>query len=369
MTIANQTLIRTLNRKKVLETILVHPSISRANITALTGLTGGTITSIVQQLLDEQLLEEVGTATGGKGRRGLLLQINAKAASVLSVTMGKDQLRLMQCDLGGTALEQAFQEVSYEKEELFLQTLLQFVAPFLHSGCPFGTGAVVLAVEGAMEDDQITLQTLTFSKETLKETLQQAWQVPVFLEHVSRLSPLGENAYAMKCQNMAYLHAENTLGLGLIVDGKLFCGGHGQACQVGALRLWPHQTFAQKAALPLLLQKNGFADFLAFAQAFAQREERALATAEQFLDFYGLLLENIFLLYDPQRLVIHCPFTSMGDELFLRLKKRLGPFQNRLYRSFLQSAAPLCGGTVLGICQFLGIDTFVPAKSYGVLSL
>ena len=367
MTIANQAMIREINRRTVLETVIFHPSISRAALTDQTNLTGGTITAIVQQLLDEQLLEEVGTVGGGKGRRRFLLQLKADSACCIAVTVGKEQFRLMLCDLGGTPLQRAHSPAVYDSFSAFLDTLVSFVDPYLNTDYPLGVGAVVLAVEGTITEEELSIGGLSCSRQALRTKLQDAWGTPVWMEHVSRLSALGENAYAMKCQNMAYLHAENTMGLGLIVEGKLFCGRYGRACNISQMRLWPDGPFSETASVPALLARYGFSSFASFQTAFREETPQAMETAHDFLQFYTLLLENIFLLYDTERLVIHCPFTSMGDLLFLQLKNRLGPFKSRLYRSFLQEDAPLCGGAVLGICQFLNIQTFAPSKGYGVL--
>ncbi len=367
VTIANQAMIRENNRKRVLEAVICHPSISRAALTHQTGLTGGTITAIVQLLLEEQLLEEVGTTVGGKGRRRLMLRLKAESACCIAVTIGKPWLRLMECDLGGSSRQKSQCPASYHSPEAFFQTLFAFVDPYLEQDYPLGIGAIVLAVEGDLTETEVSFSGLTLSRQQLCQQLQAAWGTPVWMEHVSRLSALGENAYAMKCQNMAYLHAENSMGLGLIVDGKLFCGRYGRACNIGQMLLSAQQPFCQLASVPALLKNHDFDDFASFLVAYQAQMPAAMETAHDFLSYYALLIQNIFSLYDTERLVIHCPFTTRTDALFLQLKQRLGPLKSRLYRSFLQEDAPLLGGAVLGLCQFLRIESFVPLKGYGVL--
>ena len=60
MAIANQEMIRDNNRRQVLEYIVNNPPISRAALAKELHLTKATISNIVQELMDQNLVAEIG---------------------------------------------------------------------------------------------------------------------------------------------------------------------------------------------------------------------------------------------------------------------------------------------------------------------
>lgn len=69
MIIGSKFLIRDINTSNVLETVIKYAPISRVDIAKKTGLTKGTISSIVQNLLDNNLIVETSSVSNGIGRK------------------------------------------------------------------------------------------------------------------------------------------------------------------------------------------------------------------------------------------------------------------------------------------------------------
>ena len=79
MPVVNQEMIRNTNRRLVLEYIVNNPPISRADLAKQLQLTKATISNIVQELLDRNLILEIGSAKTAMGRKpirreGMILQ-------------------------------------------------------------------------------------------------------------------------------------------------------------------------------------------------------------------------------------------------------------------------------------------------------
>ena len=72
MAIANQEMIRDNNRRQVLEYIVNNPPISRAALAKELHLTKATISNIVQELMDQNLVAEIGSAQTALGRKPIL---------------------------------------------------------------------------------------------------------------------------------------------------------------------------------------------------------------------------------------------------------------------------------------------------------
>lgn len=62
MAIANQEMIRDNNRRQVLEYLVNHPPVSRAALSQQLHLTKATISNIVQELIEQHLILEIGSS-------------------------------------------------------------------------------------------------------------------------------------------------------------------------------------------------------------------------------------------------------------------------------------------------------------------
>ena len=89
MSTGNQEYIRDMNRALVLEAIANHPPLSRADLAKMLHLTKATVSTIVQELLDRQLVIELGSAEKtSMGRKPILLTFNNRCGSIISVDLG-----------------------------------------------------------------------------------------------------------------------------------------------------------------------------------------------------------------------------------------------------------------------------------------
>ena len=85
MPIANQEMIRDNNRRLVLEYIVNNPPVSRAALSKELKLTKATISAIVQDLLLQNLILEIGSAKTSLGRKPILLEFNQQYGFVLAI--------------------------------------------------------------------------------------------------------------------------------------------------------------------------------------------------------------------------------------------------------------------------------------------
>ncbi len=90
------------NRALVLRTVAAEEPVSRARVAARTGLTRGTVSSLVEELLAAGLLAELAAARGATGRPASPLQLNRSGPAGLGVEIGVDAVGACVVDLTGT---------------------------------------------------------------------------------------------------------------------------------------------------------------------------------------------------------------------------------------------------------------------------
>ena len=78
MKIGSNELIRDINSKLILDTIIKNQPISRASISKELGLTKATVSTIVQELINQHLIIEIGCDDTSLGRKPILLSFHKK---------------------------------------------------------------------------------------------------------------------------------------------------------------------------------------------------------------------------------------------------------------------------------------------------
>ena len=99
MITGSKELIRDINAHLVLETILNEGPISRATIASKLGLTKATISAIVSSLIEQQLVQEIGSDDTSLGRKPILISFCKESGYVISIDLGVDTIYILCSDL------------------------------------------------------------------------------------------------------------------------------------------------------------------------------------------------------------------------------------------------------------------------------
>src|SRR5699024_9877329 len=147
----NQHTIKNGNKSIVLETIMNHSPISRANIADKTGLNKGTVSSQVSELLDEDLIYEKGPGKSSGGRKPVILLFNEVAGYSIGIDIGVNYIFGMLTDLKGNVCQKkslTFNELSFDG----IKATLFKIVDFLIASAPssrYGIVGVGIGVPGA----------------------------------------------------------------------------------------------------------------------------------------------------------------------------------------------------------------------------
>ncbi|MDA3950525.1 MAG: ROK family transcriptional regulator [Spirochaeta sp.] len=141
---------RMMNRSRILRVIWHHPGTSRVDIAGALGLDKSTVSSIVTDLIESEIVFEVaqGDASPQGGRRPVRLQLNARYGFVLGVELQPGFFRAALTDLTGAVIrtwsaERPRENASFEEYVLvLLQELLGEIGEYrdrlVGIGCAMG---------------------------------------------------------------------------------------------------------------------------------------------------------------------------------------------------------------------------------------
>src|ERR671920_1167509 len=101
---ARSSTIRDINRQFVLNYIRDREPISRAEIARSTELQRSTVSTIVEELKAEGLIEEIGAGASTGGRRPTMIRLRAAGALAVGVDVTPARTTVASCDLKGRVL-------------------------------------------------------------------------------------------------------------------------------------------------------------------------------------------------------------------------------------------------------------------------
>ena len=282
--VSSPSLVRELNKALVLNVIREERLISRADIAKRTRLSRSTVSAIVDQLLDTDLIRERGVGESRGGRRPVLLEFNPRAGFVVGLDIGAAHLLAVVADLDATILVALLEEsfsIEIGPERGLSQAVRTVEAALEQAAIPrdrvFGVG---VGVPGPVDYTAGTVVSPPimpgWDRIPIRDRLHRALDLPVYLDNDANLGALGEYAHGagVNVPNLAYIKAATGIGCGLIVDGSIYHGQRGYAGEIG------HLTIDENGP-PCRCGSFGCLESMASAEALVRRAEAAIQAGQK----------------------------------------------------------------------------------------
>ena len=245
---ADQVLVRKLNTSLILDYLRTRGPLSRARLSAVTGLNRSTVSSLVNDLLEEHLVREIGLEPAGRGRPGMLLELSPDGGCAVGVEIGVDFISVVLTDFIAQILWR--QRISSDPEDgqgVIVERAEAIVRAALEIGKdrglrPLGIGVGVPGLVDVQQGSLVFAPNLRWRDVPLRQMWTQRFNLSVFVENEANAAALGEYYFgvARDVQSLIYLSAGVGLGGGIIIKGKLFRGSGGYAGEVGHMTMDPN---------------------------------------------------------------------------------------------------------------------------------
>lgn len=245
---ADQGLIRKLNTAILLDALRLFAPLSRAELAARTGLNRSTVSSIVNSLIEEGLIQETDLQSSKIGRPGMLLELNPRGGFAIGIELGVDCISVILSDFIAQVQwrEQACSDPNEDQITILdrAANLTQHALDFgLSQGLrPLGIGMGVPGLVDLRQGKLIFAPNLHWNNVPLRLIWSQRFNLPIFIENEANAAALGEYYFgaAQGVNDFIYLSAGIGLGAGIVLDGKLFRGSNGYASEVGHMTVEPN---------------------------------------------------------------------------------------------------------------------------------
>jgi predicted NBD/HSP70 family sugar kinase len=332
---AGQQTVRRHNRSLVLRTVVDDEPVSRARVAARTGLTRGTVSSLVEELLTAGLLAELTAPRGATGRPASPLQLNRAGPAGLGVEIGVDTVAACVVDLSGTVRARSTARSDHRDRPpsaglaAVAALVVEVVAEAAGQGLvPAGVGVALPGVlAGGVLERAPNLprwQDVDVVAQVGEVLGPVVGDVPVTAGNEADLAALAEQWAGTGSGDFLYVSGGIGVGAGIVLDGRLFRGAGGRAGELGHVVVDPagppcscggRGCLERAAGLEALCHAAGVTDLDALATAAARDDPTAVAALTAGGRALGVALAGALNLLDVPAVVLGGGYPRLGPAL------------------------------------------------------
>ena len=247
---SDQTTVRRANLGVVLQQIAGGEPRSRARVAAETGLTRGTVSSLVGELIELDLLRETtdDIRSGRVGRPGQTLELGDRIVAI-GLEVNVDYLAVCVEDLTGTIRYE--RRVHTDNRRSLPGPVLSRLARMAEKALaaieaenlvPVGAAVALPGLVEAQTGTLLRAPNLGWSEIPVADQIAARLpDLPVRADNEANLAALAEHwqGAARDLDNFVYVFGEVGVGGGIFVDGELFRGAHGYGGEFGHITVDP----------------------------------------------------------------------------------------------------------------------------------
>ena len=235
-TVGTPSLLRAINARTILEQIQRDGPVSRAQVARDIGLSKPTVSLGLTALLDAGLVREVGRSSGRPGPSAVLYELNPMAGWVVGVDVGRRRVRAALADITGDVVARR-DEPARASSARTLIGQIGAIAHGLVAEAGIGWDRVHHVTVGSPGVFEPTRGAVTLApnlpgwgRQGLVAALRDELGDSIGVENDVNLAAEGERwrGLGREVRNFGFLSVGTGVGMGLVLDGKLFRGQRGR---------------------------------------------------------------------------------------------------------------------------------------------
>ncbi|MFK7694331.1 ROK family protein [Paenibacillus sp. HJGM_3] len=321
-TTGDQQLVKKINKSIVLETIRTDCPLSRAQVSETTGLNKGTVSTLVNELIEAHLVYEIGLGQSSGGRKPMMLHFNKTAGYAVGIDLGVTYILTVLTDLDGHIVAEHRLPLGVQEPEPVLEQLVRQVRTLIERApvSPYGIIGIGIGVPGIVDAEGTILfaPNLHWEAFPLRERLEREFGLPVTIDNEANAGALGEKQYGAgrTSDDLVYLSVGTGIGSGIVLGGHLFRGSHGFSGEIGHTSIESNgkkcscgnrgclELYASEGALMEQARAIGAASFDALVDMAEAGQPEALQLFHQTGEYLGIGIANIINTFNPQLILI-----------------------------------------------------------------
>ena len=226
-------------KRSIIAHMAVHGESTLSELTRELHISVPTMTKLVQELVDENIVSDLGKVETPGGRRPNIFGLASSAIYFAGVNVGRDGMTFLITDLQNNIIKE-HQDPSFELQDRpqCLERICASIEEFIAT-CGIDRSKILglgVCMTGRVNPDTgRSYKFFTSSEQSLRELFEERTGIRVLLENDTRSRCYAEYTCGRSKDesNVLYLHMGRGVAIGIVVVGKLYYGKSGFAGEFG----------------------------------------------------------------------------------------------------------------------------------------
>jgi predicted NBD/HSP70 family sugar kinase len=348
MPIPVRDLMRAINRSKILEIIRTTGMISRIDLARISGLSQALITGLTADLINERLIIEKQSGKYQGGRRPMLLALNPQGAFVVGVNLSIREISVVIVNFEGSVVASSTHALAAGHNSVteIIDSVVGAVQACIWKAnfAREQIAGVGIGIPGLVNPDSGKIRFLPnygWENVNLKHLVQAKLNHPCFVDNSSNSLALAEQWFGegKGVDHFLVVTIENGVGLGAVINGRIYRGEEGVAGEFGHITIDPdgpdcrcgkkgcleafvgNIAIMQCARLAILEGRWSWRnpDCFTYAEVVQAANKGAEVLAELFARagrVLGIGLSHLITLFNPRKIIITGQGVQAGELIF-----------------------------------------------------
>ncbi len=372
--------IKLMNKKAVLSLIVKKKAISRAAISTLTNLSKSTVSSIVEELLSENIIMEMGegSSTRQGGRKPISLVFNPSAGYVAGIDIGTFKSTCVISDLSGRIMKKEVIQARDCDGDSYLLYIIEAVKDMVNTlGLDdklIGIGVGVPGITDIENGIAMFVPKLNWVDYPIRDILSKRFELDVFVDNDVNMAVFGEKWLGVGADysNFVFISIGDGIGSGIIIDNKIYRGNNYTGGEIGYIilsrdamktekyELDSYGYFESVASGSAIEKKMNMSCKDVFARA-SNNDIAAIEAVNEMAEYLSMGIANVVSILSPQAVILGGGVSKAGLGLLLSIKRevsRLTPVKTEILLSGLGDDAGVMGCVASVIHNKCGISFY-----------
>lgn len=339
----NHSKIKETNRKKIIKLLLERTEITKLDISRILGISITTVSTNIAEFKNEGIVEDVRSLESTGGRKAIAIRLKEDCKFSIGVALTPNHIKIALVNIKKEIIENI--RISHNNDGIenlikIINEKIDFIMKKynLDSEKLLGIG---LSLPGTVDFKEgiIKYSYLLGVKEfNLKEKFQYL-NVPIYVDNEANLSAYYEFLSRKDVlKNLLYVSITDGLGLGIIINGKIYRGdnnssgefGHikvvidGKKCKCGA-----KGCLEAYASMNSLIESyneevsESILDIDEFEKLYMQNDIITKKVLDDYLRILAVGISNLIMILDPNTIVIGGDINNLLNDKMENLKKNI----------------------------------------------
>ena len=337
----NNTALKLSNRGAILELLLTKKATSRSELARMSGLTKMTISNIVAELISNEIIQEVSSASkGNHGRPTGSLSLSIKAPKILAIHLGSPSSFVVLIDLMGNVIKKEAFAVDCANQEAFLETVYVPVDKVVRESINERMLCISVSTDFPLSKGGESIIPFEAGTIPFKEVVSKRYGLPVFIATKPICALLAEQYFgsSQDSKNAVYIQIHQQILSAATIDRKPIVNPNGGGIKIehisidynglsctcggrGCLQSYISIDSMEKKLRDITKLKT---DFKGFCEIQSKKNDSRIDWAlKDMMDKLGFALKSVANIIAQDTVIIGGLGTALPDRYLAKLEKYL----------------------------------------------